>query len=355
MTPVVLGQGGVNNAELNGNYAFTSTGINGNGNVASVYEAVGRFTADGAGNLTNGGVDFNGVGVGATVAAQAFTGTYSIGADHRGVMTLNIGGSTARLAFAMTAGGNAKLIKFDAAGGAGTIGSGSIEKANTTAFSTARITGDYVLGGAGFDNTNNRASIMTRFTANGSGVLSNAAGDVNAYGTNYQMVFTAANYAVTDAATGHSTMRFAFTFGGVADTIEFCVLCGEFRKAVFDGERRGFDCDAAAEWCDGAAAGSYGRFCQGLVERKYRDLSDGTFSVRQPGGSAESSCGLTYDEWQRRALADVWQSWQRLLVWPKTMPQTEATASFDRILRASTRSLEQRPNRKLHSGSKSAS
>src|SRR6267378_7632015 len=75
---------GVNNAELNGNYAFTFRGSSSNGSVSSVYAAVGRFTADGAGSLTNGELDTNTVGGGG--AAQTFTGTYSIGADHRGVM-----------------------------------------------------------------------------------------------------------------------------------------------------------------------------------------------------------------------------------------------------------------------------
>lgn len=215
------GQTGVNNAQLNGNYAFTFSGMNGNGSVASVYGAVGRFTADGAGNLSNGELDINGVGAGATVAAQSFTGTYSIGADHRGLMTLNIAGSTARLAFAMTADGNAQFIKFDAAGGTGIIGSGSMEKADATAFSTARITGDYAFAGAGFDNTNNRAAMMTRFTSNGTGALTNAAGDVNAYGTNYTMNFTAANYALADTGTGRGTMHLAFIFGGVPDTMNF--------------------------------------------------------------------------------------------------------------------------------------
>jgi hypothetical protein len=101
------GQTGVNNGELNGNYAFDFTGISGNGSVSSVYGAVGRFTADGAGNVTNGEVDINTVGGGAV--AQSFTGTYA-------------------------------------------IGSGTMEKADTTAYSAARITGDYVFGAAGFEN-----------------------------------------------------------------------------------------------------------------------------------------------------------------------------------------------------------
>ncbi|HJZ65783.1 MAG TPA: hypothetical protein VKD70_15765 [Candidatus Acidoferrum sp.] len=41
----VRGQTGVNNSELSGSYAFTFNGVNSNGSIASVYDAVGRFTA----------------------------------------------------------------------------------------------------------------------------------------------------------------------------------------------------------------------------------------------------------------------------------------------------------------------
>jgi len=217
---VVGPTGSQNNAELNGSYAFAFNGIAGSGGGTSVFGAVGRFTADGAGNLTNGELVTNGVGAGAT-SPQAFTGTYVIGADNRGVMTLNIGGGSAKLAFAMMANGNAQFIEFDAAGGSGTIGSGTMEKADTTAFSTARITGDYAFGAAGLDNVNNRAAIEGRLTSNGTGTFTNAAGDVNAYGTDYAMNFTAANYAVTNTASGRGTMNLAFTFGGTPDSLNF--------------------------------------------------------------------------------------------------------------------------------------
>ena len=211
---------GVNDAELNGNYAFSFSGIHGNGSVASTYAAVGRFTADGAGNITNGELDTNGVGIG-TFVAQAFTGTYSIGADHRGVMTFTGPGGSLRFAFAMLANGNAHFIEFDASGGAGTIGSGTIEKADSSAYSTAGITGDYAFGAGGFDNANNRIAIEGRFTSNGTDTLSNAAGDVNAYGTDYPMTFSAASYTVSNAATGRGTMHFAFTFGGAPGSLNF--------------------------------------------------------------------------------------------------------------------------------------
>ena len=216
---VVGASGSLNNAELNGDYAFSFSGMNGNSAASSVFAAVGRFTADGAGNLTNGELDTNAVGGGG--AAQTFIGTYSIGADNRGVMTLNFSGSSAKLAFAMLANGNAKFIEFDASGGTGAIGSGTMEKADTTAYGTAGITGDYVFGAAGFDNGNNRAAIEGRFTSSGTGALTNAAGDLNGYGTDYLMIFTAANYAVSSATTGRGTMSLAFTFGGAPANLNF--------------------------------------------------------------------------------------------------------------------------------------
>jgi hypothetical protein len=54
----------LNNAELNGNYAFTISGASGSGGGSSVFAAVGRFVADGAGNVTNGELDTNGIGPG---------------------------------------------------------------------------------------------------------------------------------------------------------------------------------------------------------------------------------------------------------------------------------------------------
>jgi len=138
------GTAGTNNAELNGDYAFTFNGFSGSsGGPSRVFDAVGRFTADGAGNLTNGKLDTNGIGPGTTQVAQTFTGTYAIGSDHRGVMNIQGG---AQFAFTMMANGNAQFIEFDASGGSGTIGSGTIEKADTTAYDSAKITGDYAFG-----------------------------------------------------------------------------------------------------------------------------------------------------------------------------------------------------------------
>src|SRR5260370_39125841 len=96
---------GVNNAELKGDYAFTFNGMTtGGGGGSTPFAAGGRFTSDGAGNLTNGGLDTNGVGLPEKLIAQDFTGSYSIGADNRGVMNPNIPGG-GQLTFVMMANG----------------------------------------------------------------------------------------------------------------------------------------------------------------------------------------------------------------------------------------------------------
>jgi hypothetical protein len=215
------GSPGVNNAELKGNYAFTFHGMTtGGGGASTVFAAVGRFTADGAGTLTNGELDTNGIGLPEKLIAQTFTGTYTIGADHRGVMSLNIpGGGT--LAFAMMANGNAKFIEIDAAGGHGTVGSGTMEKVDTTAYNTATIIGDYAFGVAGLDGSNNRTAIAGRFTANGAGTFANGASDVNQSGIFTTWNVFAANYIVTDTTSGRGILNLPPLAGGVPTNLNF--------------------------------------------------------------------------------------------------------------------------------------
>jgi hypothetical protein len=208
---------GVNNAELNGNYTLNFNGFSvGAMGIASnrsvVCSVVGRFTADGAGNLTNGELDGNGLGPGTVFTQQPFTGTYTIGADNRGMMTLNIAGVAYQLAFAMTANGNAQFIEFDQPGGS--IGSGSMEKADTTAFSTAKITGDYAFGLAGFDASSNRDAFVGHLTSDGAGNLTNETGDINARGFVGQSTFATSNYTVSDTTNGRGTMTLGFFFQG---------------------------------------------------------------------------------------------------------------------------------------------
>ena len=215
------GTSGVNDGELKGDYAFSFDGMTTGGSGASTpFAAVGRFTADGAGNLLNGELDSNGVGSMEKAMALAFNGTYSVGADQRGVMSLNIpGGGT--LAFAMMANGNAKFVEIDASGGHGSVGSGSMVKVDTTAFSTAKVIGDYAFGVVGLDQSNNRTAVAGRFTASGSGMLSNGSADVNQSGTFTTLNLFVGTYMVTDTATGRGIINFPPLVGGAPQNLDF--------------------------------------------------------------------------------------------------------------------------------------
>ena len=215
------GTTGVNNAELKGDYAFTFNGMTTGGSGGSTpFAAVGRFTSDGAGNLTNGVLDTNGVGIPEKLINQAFTGTYSIGADNRGVMNLNIPGG-GKLAFVMMGNGTAKFVEIDASGGNGTVGSGSMEKADTTAYSTGKIVGDYAFGVAGFDLSNNRTAIAGRMTANGAGTLTGGAADANQSGTFTTLNVFASSYIVTDTSSGRGMLNLPPLAGGIPQNLNF--------------------------------------------------------------------------------------------------------------------------------------
>ena len=212
---------GVNNSALNGAYVFNLNGFSVNARVSSPFAALGRFNADGAGNLTAGMLDTNGVGSSAVLSRQAFSGTYAIGSDNRGVMTLTVPGGSMILAFAMTAKGNAKVIRFDATGGNGTVSSGTIEKISNGVIKTQRINGAYAFGVAGFDTANNRTALVGRLTGNGAGVFTNETADIYEYGSSSPVTFTTANYTLTDATMGRGTINLACSIGGMPRNFNF--------------------------------------------------------------------------------------------------------------------------------------
>ncbi len=219
---------GVNNPRLNGDYAFTFDGMSAGGSF--VFAGVGRFTTDGAGNVTNGELDINASQYpGPVVPQEPFTGTYAIGADNRGVMTWDIpsGGAAggtqrfAKFAFALMANGSAMFSVFDPVGGRTELGSGTMEKVDTAAYNTARITGDYAFGVVGVDHSNNRAAFAGRLTADGAGNFTNVDAVLNASGTANSATFTSSTYAVSDTSSGRGTIHLTALVGGVLRSFNF--------------------------------------------------------------------------------------------------------------------------------------
>jgi len=141
---------GVNDAQLNGNYAIYLQA--GSGAMEHLVRfCVRRQIHGGRGRESDERrMDSNGVGADHAGRSTVYRNLF-IGADNRGVMSLNISGGSAKWR-RDAANGNAQFIEFDASGGAGTIGSGTMKKPDISAYSAARITGDYAFGAAGSDN-----------------------------------------------------------------------------------------------------------------------------------------------------------------------------------------------------------
>jgi hypothetical protein len=120
--------GGFNDASLNGQYAYRLTGFD---TTNGSFTEAGTFTADGAGNITNGVDDFN---TASGFASTPFTGSYHMTNDGNGTMTFNIGGGTANLAFTMVSSSKFYLTERDAFANFSSNAAGEGAKQDTSAF-----------------------------------------------------------------------------------------------------------------------------------------------------------------------------------------------------------------------------
>lgn len=152
-----------NDALLNGPYAFLFQGYDdvAAGLLAYQTATAGSITADGAGAITAGEEDSNHQGsnpTGNTVPTRNVLGTYTVGADRRGLLTLttfDTGGNvvaTTTYAIALRAAvapatnaAAGDLIEFDGDQLAGTRGSGTLLAQTSSAFTTG-LAGSYAFG-----------------------------------------------------------------------------------------------------------------------------------------------------------------------------------------------------------------
>ncbi len=178
---------------LNGNYAFEFNGFNTQGAIV----AAGNFTSDGVSKISAGVGDFNAItGTPSGGTLETFTGSYTIGTDGRGTITLTTSKSgTLTYAFALDSGGlHGRLVELDSSGNRG---SGEIARQNVTTCASSTLSGagplgaDFVVGitgtEAGFNGTaSGPFAVAGRFTAevpaNSSipGTIDNAEVDANA-------------------------------------------------------------------------------------------------------------------------------------------------------------------------------
>jgi hypothetical protein len=140
-----------NNSVLVGQYAFSLSGYN----AAGYLSVIGSFTADGAGNVTGGEADSNGVLGPQTGNLITSASSYSVGPDNRGCATLAtpFGTFYARFAVGGISNGVAtagRMIEFETPGSNAFVASGPLFQQNPNAFITG-ISGSYDIAVSGWD------------------------------------------------------------------------------------------------------------------------------------------------------------------------------------------------------------
>ncbi len=180
---------------LKGDYAFLFTGyFNG------YFTGVGSFSADGAGNITNGLVDTNGL-TGPT--QNQFTGTYVIGANTLGTMQWTFtgpGGGSSTYAIALSQDGNARFIQYDSHG---VQGSGVIKPQDSSAFSAGKIAGSYAFGLVGIDGSGGkRMALAGEFQSDGVSGFNAGITDINDNGAESADVPVTGTYSVASNGRG---------------------------------------------------------------------------------------------------------------------------------------------------------
>src|SRR4029077_8476611 len=133
---------------------------------------VGSFTANGSGTITAAVEDVNDAGVGFSTV-QFTGGTYSIGSDGRGTLTLTGGalGGALGLNIALSSKTGGVAVQTDG----NAVSSGSFDLQSASAFSLTAISGQYSFDLSGQDSSGAPLSIAGEFGANGTGGLTGRA------------------------------------------------------------------------------------------------------------------------------------------------------------------------------------
>lgn len=166
-TALVMKQSGtVTTAAVFGNYVFQLTGSD----VNRVRMAnIGRFTADGAGNLSNGTIDTND-GLSGVIDSRSFTGTYSVGSNGRGTAQVTVPGvGSFNYALYVVSADTLIITSTDDLVAGKPMRIGFALRQSGGPLSAASLAGNYVFDMAGRNSASSAIATVGRLTSNGSG------------------------------------------------------------------------------------------------------------------------------------------------------------------------------------------
>ncbi len=235
---------------LNGTYVFDFSGVHG----ANGLSEVGEFSADGAGNITQGSIDINDSGTASqfqiagnrTVCTPAPTtlSTYTIASNGRGILTLQtLDGSCAAgpaltLNFYVVSRGSAKFVSADTTL---EVAGYSAQQAPNASFSPSALNGNFAFLLAGSSAGGPLATAGT-FVADGSSHISSGVLDENRNGTPAANVAFNAGGTYTLASNGRGTLTFA-TAGRTYTSVFYLGNVGTSASAVFQETDSGIASD----------------------------------------------------------------------------------------------------------------
>jgi hypothetical protein len=206
-----------NNSSLKGNYVFSFSGVDTSGNA---FYAIGAITADGNGNITGGEEDLNDVTSGYFTATST-TGTYSIGSDGRGTLSINNSIGSFQFAIAMKALNNAVLNEVDNNVVAAT---GNLEAQSA---GIPAPSGNYAFGFNGSGLGCGSFASAGIFALNG-GTLGGVQ-DLNCGGSIIQSQTLTGSYNTSIDGLGRGTGSFTGSSSGSSDMIYYVISGNRFR------------------------------------------------------------------------------------------------------------------------------
>jgi hypothetical protein len=223
-----------------GSYAFLFKASDAGG----IVSLAGSFVADANGGLFAGVEDLvEETGMQRTLP---FAGTYVIGPDQRGALTLETAEASSTLRIVLDAEGGAHILELDNPGKI--RGAGVLEKQRPASFSLPAFSGDFSLALSGVADSGERVSVFGGFSADGGGQLSDgqllivgAGSEVTKLGFHggYQISPDGHGVAtLTSSETGPLDFSFyvvsdkkALFIGGIPSGGKKLVLAGEARRA----------------------------------------------------------------------------------------------------------------------------
>lgn len=194
---VLVGSSG--ESKLSGSYAWFHQGF-WNGLPAHL---AGRFTADGAGGISDGVLDRTcDASLGGNIVAQTYTGFYSLWTENRGSLAMIFPFGTVTFMHSLTTNGDEGFLQtfYDV----NVRGTGDLMKQDPAAFAASAVNGDYVFQWTGSDSAGQRIAEIGRFSADGAGRITGGGLDLNNGTTLTEDIPIEGSYDV--AADGRGTM-----------------------------------------------------------------------------------------------------------------------------------------------------